>query len=328
MDSGLIVLIEFRVTLLIKYYIIFMQKKIAGEVRSYLGVTFGLFLYTFAWVAFLIPNQIVGGGATGMATVIAYMANFGENAISYIFFGINAILLIVGVRVLGRGFGARTVYGILLMFGLLYALPKLSFIQYIGQSFLESDKLLCAIIGGFVSGLGSAVTLLHGGSAGGTDIVAMVINKYRNITPGKVFLYSDLIIVSSSFFINWDFRTIIYGYVVMAVFSYSVDLFMSGSKQSIQMFIFSRHYDEITERLTKEIHKGVTLVSSQGGYSREEGKLIVVVVRKYDMSLVYHIVREVDSNAFITVANVMGVYGKGFDEYKLRGKSRKTINIS
>ncbi len=306
-----------------------MQKKIAAEVRSYLGVTFGLFLYTFAWVAFLIPNKIVGGGATGMATVTAYLAGLGDDYISYIFFGINAILVTIGVKVLGSKFGTKTVFGILLVFSLLYFLPKLSFIQYIGQSFHESDKLLCAIIGGFVSGLGSAITLLNGGSAGGTDIVAMVINKYRNVTPGKVFLYSDLIIVSSSFFISWDFRTIVYGYVVMAVFSYSVDLFMSGSKQSIQMFIFSKHYDIITERLTHEMHRGVTLVDSQGGYTREAGKLIVVVARKYDMSSVYHIVKEVDPGAFITVANVMGVYGKGFDEYKSRpkSKSRKTINI-
>lgn len=306
-----------------------MQKKIAAEIQSYLGVTFGLFVYTFAWVAFLIPNKIVGGGATGMATVIAYMASLGEGYISYIFFGINTILLILGVRVLGRAFGAKTIYGILLVFTLLYVLPKLSFIQYIGQSFNESDNLLCAIIGGFVSGVGSAFTLMSGGSAGGTDIVAMVINKYRNITPGKVFLYSDLIIVSSSFFISWDFRTIIYGYVVMAVFSYSVDLFLSGSKQSVQLLIFSRYYDVITQRLTTEASRGVTLVDSQGGYSREEGKLIIVVVRKYDMSSVYHIVKEVDPNAFITVASVMGVYGKGFDEYKSKPKSkqRKTINI-
>ena len=307
-----------------------MQKKIAAEVRSYLGVTFGLFLYTFAWVAFLIPNQIVGGGATGMATVTAYLADLGKDAIPYIFFGINVILVAIGTRVLGKGFGAKTIYGILLVFSLLYFLPKLNIIQYIGQSFHESDKLLCAIIGGFISGLGSAVALMNGGSAGGTDIVAMVINKYRNITPGKVFLYSDLIIVSLSFFINWDFRTIVYGYVVMAVFSYSVDLFLSGSKQSVQIFIFSKFYDTIAQRLTTEASRGVTLVNSQGGYSREEGKLIIVVVRKYDMSSVYHTVRDVDPNAFISVANVMGVYGKGFDEYKSKPKSqqRKTINIS
>lgn len=306
-----------------------MQKKIASEVRSYLGVTFGLFLYTLAWVAFLIPNKIVGGGATGMATVIAYLVGVGESSISYIFFGINTILVIIGIKVLGKSFGTKTIYGILLVFTLLRLLPELSIIQYIGQSFHESDKLLCAIIGGFVSGLGSAVTLMHGGSAGGTDIVAMVINKYRNITPGKVFLYADLIIVTSSFFIDWDFRTIVYGYVVMAVFSYSVDLFLSGSKQSVQIFVFSKHYEAITEKLTTEANRGVTLVSSQGGYSKEEGKLIVVVARKYDMSSVYHIVREVDPQAFITVANVMGVYGKGFDEYKSRPKSkpRKTINI-
>lgn len=305
-----------------------MQKKLASEVRSYLGVTFGLFLYTLSWVAFLIPNQIVGGGATGMATVIAYLADLGKDNISYIFFGINIVLVAIGVKVLGKSFGAKTIYGILLVFALLRFLPEFTFIQYIANSFHESDKLLCAMIGGFISGLGCAITLMHGGSAGGTDIVAMVINKYRNITPGKVFLYSDLIIITSSFFIDWNFRTIIYGYVVMAVFSYSVDLFLSGSKQSIQMFVFSKYYNQIADKISAEIHRGVTLVNSQGWYSKEDGKIVVVVARKNEMTSIYHVIKSVDPNAFITVANVMGVYGKGFDEMKSKTKEKKTINVS
>lgn len=261
-----------------------------------------------------------------MATVTAYLAGFSEDTIPYLFFGINAVLVAVGTKILGKGFGAKTIYGILLVFGLLYFLPKLPFLHYITDSFTDSDKLICAIIGGFISGFGIAITFMNGGSAGGTDIVAMIITKYRSTTPGKVFLYADLLIVSASFFIDWDFRTIVYGFVVLVIFSYSVDLFLSGSKQSVQMLIFSKHYEALANRISQEANRGVTVVSSMGWYSKEEGKMLVVVARKYEMASISHIIKEVDPRAFITVASVTSVYGQGFDEMKTT-KPRKTINI-
>ncbi len=233
------------------------KQKIYSEIRSYIGITFGLFLYVLAWVAFLIPNEIVGGGATGFATDIHFLTGK-LIPINYAFFAVNAILLAIGFYILGNSFGIKTIYGMIFTFLMLTFLPEPTIIT---NSFEDGDKLICAIIGGILSGFGIAIAFQNGGSAGGTDIVAMIVSKYRNVSPGKVFLYADLFIIGASFFINFDFRTIVYGYVTMAVFSYSVDLMLSGSKQSVQIFIISK---KIRRDCKKNQYRG----TSRGNGSR------------------------------------------------------------
>ena len=288
------------------------KNRIYSELRSYLGITIGLFLYVLAWVAFLIPNEIVGGGATGFATDIHFLTGKAI-PINYAFFAVNAILLAIGFYLLGNSFGIKTIYGMVFTFLMLTFLPEPTIIT---NSFQDSDKLICAIIGGIVSGFGIAIAFRNGGSAGGTDIVAMIVSKYKNISPGKVYLYSDLFIIGASFFINFDFRTIVYGYVTMAVFSYSVDLVLSGSRQSVQIFIISKKYDEIARRIINEVNRGVTALDAIGWYSQTSSKVLMVIVRKNDTKQVHQIINETDPEAFISEASVMGVYGKGFDVIK------------
>lgn len=288
------------------------KNRIYSELRSYLGITIGLFLYVLAWVAFLIPNEIVGGGATGFATDIHFLTGKAI-PINYAFFAVNAILLAIGFYILGNSFGIKTIYGMVFTFLMLTFLPEPTIIT---NSFQDSDKLICAIIGGIVSGFGIAIAFRNGGSAGGTDIVAMIVSKYKNISPGKVYLYSDLFIIGASFFINFDFRTIVYGYVTMAVFSYSVDLVLSGSRQSVQIFIISKKYDEIARRIINEVNRGVTALDAIGWYSQTSSKVLMVIVRKNDTKQVHQIINETDPKAFISEASVMGVYGKGFDVIK------------
>lgn len=287
--------------------------------KTYFIISIGLFIYVFAWKAFLIPNEIVGGGATGLATVIYYLTGK-LIPVQYGFFAINVVLVIIGFKILGKSFGAKTIFGIMYTFTMLAALPEP---EIITKSFVESDKLLCAIIGGIVSGAGIAISFSQGGSAGGTDIVAWIVNKYRDVTPGKIFLYSDLVIIGTSFFINWDFRTVVYGYVVMAVFSYSVDILLSGTKQSVQIFIFSAKYDEIATKINNDLHRGVTALHATGWYSQEDRRVLVIMARKYELSTLYQIIKGVDNEAFISVANVMGVFGKGFDPLKTKMKIKK-----
>ena len=288
------------------------KKKVFAEIRSYVGITIGLFMYVFAWVAFLIPNEIVGGGVTGLATVV-YFVSGKTIPISYTFFILNVFLLAIGFRILGRSFGIKTVYGVLFSFVMLAVLPAP---EIITRSFQEGDKLICAIIGGILSGFGIAITFQHGGSAGGTDIIAMIVNKYKNMSPGKVYLYTDLLIIGSSFFINWDVRTIVYGYVTMGVFSYSVDLLLSGSKQSVQIMIFSAKYQEIADRINAEAQRGVTAMPSIGWFSKNEYMVLIVLTRKRDMKVIHQIVKQIDKDAFLSESNVMGVYGRGFDTMK------------
>lgn len=288
------------------------KQKIYSEVRSYIGITVGLFLYVLAWVAFLIPNEIVGGGATGFATDIHFLTGK-LIPINYAFFVVNAILLAIGFYLLGNSFGIKTIYGMIFTFLMLTFLPEPTFITH---SFEDGDKLICAIIGGIVSGFGIAIAFQNGGSAGGTDIVALIVSKYRNVSPGKVFLYADLFIIGASFFINYDFRTIVYGYVTMAVFSYSVDLMLSGAKQSVQIFIISKKYEEIAQKINTELHRGVTALNAIGWYSKTESKVLMVITRKKDTKHIHQIIQETDPDAFISEASVMGVYGKGFDVIK------------
>jgi uncharacterized membrane-anchored protein YitT (DUF2179 family) len=266
----------------------------------------------------LIPNEIAGGGVAGIATVI-YFVSGAKISTGITILVINAILLTVAFCILGKGFGAKTIYGVIFLSVMFSTLKSPEFIS--GQ-FNESDKLICAIIGGILSGVGVTLTFRQGGSTGGTDIVALIFNKYYNTTPGRVLLYCDLVIIGLSYFINHDIRTIIYGYVMMGIFSYTIDLLLSGNKQSVQILIFSRKYKEIADSVVFLKKRGVTAVDATGWYTQEASKVLIVLVRKQELNDVYRIVKSIDPDALISVANVMGVFGKGFDIIKTSKKKK------
>ena len=260
-------------------------KRVLTAVKEYTIIAFGLLLYTLGWVFFLIPNGLVGGGVTGIAAIIYYITGF---PVSYSFFLINGVLLAIALKILGKAFGLKTVF---------------------------------AIMGGAFAGAGIAITFTQGGSSGGTDIIALMINKYRNISPGRLILMMDIIIVASSLFIPTQesvghrVAIVIYGYILISVTSYTVDLVISGARQSIQMFIFSRNHDAIAEKITS-IGRGVTVINAMGWFTKQEGKVLMVIVRRTESNFVFKVIRESDKNAFISVGNVMGVYGQGFDTIK------------
>lgn len=285
------------------------KTNIIAELRSYIFITFGLFLFAFAWTAFIIPKQITGGGVIGLSSVIFYGTQF---PVSYSYLIINAFLLVIGSMILGRGFGLKTLFGIGMSALLFELLP--TFIPWTTEI---NDNLLNAIIGGTISGVGTGMVFMHGGSTGGTDIVALILSKFYNTSPGRVFLYCDLIIIGSIYFLpGRTLENVIYGYVEMVAFSYVIDLVISGNKQSVQIMVFSKNYDIIAERISNELHRGVTALDAMGWYTKEEGKVLVIIVRKSESNLFYKIIKETDNKAFISVANVMGVYGQGFEQIK------------
>ena len=181
------------------------------------------------------------------------------------------------------------------------------------------DNLINSIIGGALSGFGISLVFTQGGSTGGIDIIALVINKYREVSPGRVFMIADLLIISSVLLLpDKSLQDIVYGYVVTVAFSYTVDQFLTGSKQSVQMLIITNKYEEVANKLCYELDKGVTAINSLGWYRKSESMIIMVVTRKQFMPEVMSAVKEVDSKAFLTVSTVMGVYGEGFDQVKSR----------
>lgn len=289
-----------------------MNNKIFRILKEYSVMAFALALYVFAWTGFLIPNQIPGGGVTGMSSIINYA--FGI-PISYSYLTINAILLVAGTMIMGKGFGFKTIYCVLVSTLYFQIFPLIPWVSNI------DDNLINSIIGGGLSGIGISLVFTQGGSTGGIDIIALVINKYKEVSPGRVFMVSDLLIISSVLLLpDKSLQDIVYGYVVTVAFSYTVDQFLTGAKQSVQMLIITSKYEEVANKLCYELDKGVTAINSLGWYKKSESMIIMVVTRKHLMHEVMAAVKEIDSKAFLTVSTVMGVYGEGFEQVKVKSK--------
>lgn len=289
------------------------MRTIIDNIRTYFLMALGLLIFSVAWTAFLLPHQISGSGVSGLAAIIFYATGI---PMGYTYFAINVVLILAGLKILGTGFGIKTIYGILL------GAAMLSVLQPLIPGPVVQEKFMSALIGGGLCGVGLAIIFTQGGSTGGTDIIAMVVTRYRNISLGRVILYCDVIIISSSYLILTDLEpvqrveTMVYGFVTMAVLSYTLDTILSGNRQSVQVFIFSRHFDAIADQITGKLHRGVTVIDGTGWYTKENQKVIITLVRKNEASNLYRIIRNIDDKAFITVANVMGVYGLGFEELK------------
>ncbi len=293
------------------------KKQILSEVKRYIIITLALFVMAFGWTSFLIPNHIVGGGVSGIATLIYWSTGLSTGISVFV---INLILILIALKILGFGFGIKTIYSIV-MLSLFFSILQ----HYITDPMMAGkihpfvqEKILAAILGGGLSGLSIGVAFTQGGSTGGTDIIAMIVNKYRNISQGRVILICDLIIISSSYFVIQEdkIQTIIYGLVVMGVCSYCIDLVLTGNKQSVQAFIFSSEPEKIADRIGNEMQRGVTFIKGKGWYTKQETDILMVVAHKRESQNIFRIVKEVDPKAFMTLNTVMGAYGKGFEQIR------------
>lgn len=295
------------------------SRRIWREIRSYILITVGLVLYVGGWTVFLMPNHLVGGGVSGIGALIEYATGF---PVSYTYFIVNVILLILAVKILGKGFGAKTIYGIAMTSFFFGLFPRVIPPEFINEISIENGKLLAAMIGGVLSGAGIGITFMQGGSSGGTDIVALIISKYRNMSPGKIILSIDMVIIACSFFVSQEvslgkkLATVLYGYIAVGLTGYTIDQWISGARQSLQFFIFSKHHEEIAERISTEMHRGVSVIDAQGWHTKSDNKVLMVIARKTESNIIFNIIKDVDREAFLSVGNVMGVYGQGFEQIK------------
>lgn len=284
------------------------------ETKRWAIMTFGLFVNAFAWVAFLIPGKIIGGGLTGVSTLIYYAS---ENwvfqlPVSVTFFILNIFLIALAVKILGASFGVKTVYSVIMLSFFMAVLQGV----LPAEGIMEKDAFLFAVIGGFLAGAGIGIVFTQGGSTGGTDIIAMIINKYHNVSPGRLILYMDVFIIASSYLVFKELSSVVYGFVTMAVVAWAIDLLISGKQESTQIFIFSKRYEEIANGLHEHVGRGITLLDGQGWYSRDPGKVVLIITRKHEMPYVLRIVKSIDSDAFVSAASVMGTFGKGFEHIR------------
>lgn len=283
------------------------KQAINQEIKSYAITTFGLMLTAIGWTGFLIPAQITGGGASGVGALVYYATGLPVGAT---FLVLNIVLILLAIKIMGSTFGVRTIYGVV---GLAFFLGL--FQSFIHQPLVQ-DGFMATVVGGMLSGAGVGITFSQGSSTGGTDIVALIINKYYNVSPGRASMYCDIIVISLSFLIFHSIEKMVYGYVMMAVASYVIDLMITGAQQSYQILIITKKHSEVADRIQEEVKRGVTVMNGQGWYTKGEVKILIVLCKKNEASSIFRIVKQVDPKAFLSFGSVMGVYGHGFERIK------------
>lgn len=283
-------------------------KDILKEVRNFVFITIGLAIFAFGWTAFLIPHQLTGGGVSGIGAILYFALKIPVGISTLV---LNLILVAIAWKVLGRKFCVNTIICSVI----------LSSFMTLGQAVfttpLVDDKFMCTLIGATVSAFGVGMAINWGGNTGGTDIVALMIGKYRNISYGRVSLYTNLVIVGSSYFIVHDLEKLVYSMVVMFVYTVVSDVVIDGYKQSYQIMVFSKKNREIAERINKEIKRGATFIKATGSYTKEESEILLIIAHRTDKVLITRIIKEVDDTSFISISKTYGVFGKNFDRLKI-----------
>ncbi|MDR0686518.1 MAG: YitT family protein [Dysgonamonadaceae bacterium] len=284
------------------------RKLLLQELQDDSFTVFGLVLFALGWTGFLLPNEITTGGVTGVGALIFFSVGI-PVAITY--FSVNCLLLVISIKVFGFKFSIKTIASVVL----------LTFFLSVAQSvfkepLVKGEPFMSCILGGVLCGLGLGLVFNFKGSTGGTDIVALIIHKYRNISIGKALLICDLSIICSSYIVFQSIEKIVYGLVVMGVSSYTVEMVLNGARQSVQFFIFSEKYEEIANTIISRAHRGCTILDGTGWYSQRSVKVIVIMAKKNESVTIFRIVKDIDPNAFISQSSVIGVYGQGFDRLK------------
>ena len=240
----------------------------------------------------------------------ASVIHYGINSIpvSYAKFAIDILLLVVGFIILGKGFGIKTIYCVAMSFVFFQFMPMIPGLTSLSAGI--TDNLINALIGGAMSGIGIAIIITQGGSTGGTDIIALSINKYKNISPGRIYLVCDSLIVMSILLVNdKTLADVVYGFVEIIAFSYAVDMFLTGSQQSVQTLILSEHNDEIAARLQTLSIEGNRSVKSVQWSTEGEKKMLMVVSRKSYSNDIVKTAKQIDPNVILMTVPVTAVYG-------------------
>ena len=304
--------------------------------KEYALVTLGVVSYALGWTIFLLPNNLVGGGVSGFASIVMYATGI---SMGVTYFVLNVLLLLIGTKILGTGFGGKTIYAIIMTSVMLSIMPKIIPSDFIQEFATSNGKLICTILGGVIAGFGIGLSISQGGSTGGTDIIALLWCKFYPASPGRVILIIDVgIILSSLLFPSYTdsgellgfsdkLAIVVYGLIQVTVSGYAVDLYLSGSKQSVQAFIFTKKVSEMADAIAFDMKRGVTVIPAKGWYSKEERQVLMVVTRKTDLNLLLRYVKNIDPDAFLSVSTVMGVYGQGFDTIKVKPNKKNVSKL-
>ena len=304
------------------------RQELLYEIRDYVNITLGLTLYTFGFTVFLLPYEIVTGGISGIGAIVFYATKF---PVQYTFFIINAFLIIAALKILGWKFLTKTIYA---TFALTFFLeiaqgivvqPDGHFYKLLG----EGNDFMSLVLGCMITGTALAIVFLNNGSTGGTDIVAAVINKYHNISLGKALIIIDVCIIGSSMFIS-SFgpiqnrcQMVVFGLCTMVIECLMLDYVMYWQRQSVQFLIFSKKYQEIAHAIATSTDHTMTILDGHGYWTGKPTKVICLLAKKRESLHIFRLIKTIDPNAFVSQSSVIGVYGEGFDQIKVKVKKKK-----
>lgn len=299
------------------------KKKVLIGIFDYVVITIGTVLFVMAWTSFLLPNNMIDGGLTGASALLAMVTGV---SVDVWYFSVNVLLLILALFVLGQGFGIKTVYAIVLstlLFRFLGSESLRCLWSVEGEILYVGDGLLVPIIGGLLEAIGLSMIIIRGGSTGGTDILALIVNKFWPISVGRFYLVADFVIITLLIFVpGHSFTDVVYGYVTMGVCAYVLDLILLGKESTVQVLIFTEQRQQIGDYITRKMERGLTALKAIGWYTQEDRQVLMVMLRKTELPELVKAVKEIDSKAFVTVVPANNVYGEGFDQIKT-GITRK-----
>ena len=293
------------------------SKKVLGQIRDLFWLTVACFIFAFAWEGFMIPNGLSAGGMMGLCTVLQY-ATGGVIQAQYSYIVVNAVLIIIAVLVMGIGFGFKTIYSIVVSTLAMQLLGGMEFLHCLpGQFFYVRETLLIPVIAGVLEGVGIGMVIRYGGSTGGTDIVALMINKYWPVSLSKAFLIMDFFIIALILFLpGKTFADMIYGVVEIVLFSSVLDTVVAGQKSSYQLMVFSDHYQKIADHIINDLERGVTVLKAQGWYTKLDKNVLLILISKKELPNLMKEIKKTDPRAFMSVSPTSSVYGEGFEEIK------------
>ncbi len=294
-----------------------MKKSVLPVLKDYTVITVASFIFAMAWECFMIPNGMAAGGMMGLCTIIQY-ATGGFIQAQYSYIVINALLIITAVLAMGIGFGFKTIYCIIVSTMAMSLLDQATFLHCVeGNFFYVQERVLIPIIAGVLEAVGIGLVLRCGGSTGGTDIIALMVNKYWPLSLSTVFLITDLVICSLLLFVpGKTFSDMCYGLEELVMFSLMVDFVVAGKRSSYQLLVFSDKYREIADHIINNMNRGVTLLKAQGWYSKKERNVLLILINQKELPSLTKVIKEADSRAFMSISPTSNVYGEGFDEIK------------
>ncbi len=269
-------------------------------------ITAGAFIYAFGVNYFFIANKMADGGLAGICTILHYLFSVD---LGTTYFVLNIPLIILGYKLIGGQFILKTFYGTFMTSLAFKVLQK-----YTGQM---DDRLIAAIFGGLIIGIGLGTIFVGGGSSGGSDILVKILNKYFDIPIGKAFLVLDLVVLSM---LGILFGRDVFMYTLVGLFisTRAIDFIQDGVDKAKAMLIISDKSEEIKNEIMDKTGRGVTIINARGGYTNVDKDIVYCIMSRYEVTTVKRIVRSIDKRAFLSIMEVSEVLGEGFKDLSVK----------